>query len=394
MNESFIEMDACQITKDGMRICGDVFLMERRSESDRIVATLSDGMGSGVKANVLATLTAEMGQRFVLSDADVKKSAETILDTLPVCRERKISYATFTLADIHTDGVVNLIEYDNPPTVWIRGNDIRIIERTEERLDREGAFRPEVLRSATCRLITEDRLIFCSDGVVQSGMGTTAQPLGWRMKGFEEYIEELVRENPGISAGEMATKVVRRAMANDGYRARDDISCVVAYVRRPRKLLLATGPPFEREWDAKLAARLAGFEGRKAICGGTTASIVAREWNRSLAVDLSSRSDEVPPSARLEGSDLVTEGMLTLGKTAEILESHTEIPKEGANAAERLTRLLRESDEVSFLVGTRINEAHHDPTLPFELGIRRTLIGRIRQSLENQYLKRTDVMYI
>ncbi len=394
MNDSFIEMDACQMTKDGMRICGDVFLMERHAASGRIVATLSDGMGSGVKANVLATLTAGMGQRFVLSDADVKKSAEVILNTLPVCRERKISYATFTLADIRTDGTVNLIEYDNPPTLWIRDGAVRKIERTKEHLNRKDAFRPEVLRSAACTLLPEDRLVFCSDGVVQSGMGTAAHPLGWRMEGFERFLEELVRGNPEISAGDMALRVVRRAMANDGYRARDDISCVVAYVRRPRKLLLATGPPFERDWDTQLAGRLAGFKGRKVICGGTTASIVAREWNRPLHVNLKNRTDEVPPSANLEGVDLVTEGMLTLGKTAEILESHKTVSPEETNAAEHLAALLRESDEVSFLVGTRINEAHHNPTLPIELGIRRTLIERIRRSLETLYLKKTDVMYV
>lgn len=394
MNNSFIEMDAFQKTKDGMRICGDVFLMERRSESGRIVATLSDGLGSGVKANVLANLTAGMGQRFVLSDADVKKSAEVILNTLPVCKERKISYATFTLADIRTDGSVNLIEYDNPPAILMHGKTIAPIERSEEQLNREEAFRREVLRSAKCSLAPEDRLVFCSDGVVQSGMGTRAKPLGWRQEGLEKFLEELVGEQPDISAGEMATKVVRRAMANDGYRARDDISCAVAYVRRPRRLLLVTGPPFNPDWDEKLAQSITEFDGKKAVCGGTTASIISREWKKPLSVNLADRSGNVPPSANLEGIDIVTEGMLTLGRTAEILESREELPSVPSNAAERLAGMLRKSDEVSFLVGTRINEAHHDPTLPFEMGIRRTLIDRIRRSLEDLYLKKTDVKYV
>ena len=394
MTESFIELDSRQVTKGGQRICGDVFLVDRNPDNGRIVATLSDGMGSGVKANVLANLTAGMGQRFVLADADIKKGAEVVLNTLPVCRERKISYATFSMADIGADGRVVLVEYDNPPALWIRDGRVLEPERGEIALEREDAFRTEILRSSEFRLRPEDRLVLCSDGVVQSGMGTPAYPLGWRDAGLVEFVEELVAGDPGMSAGELASRITRRALANDGYRARDDISCAVAYVREPRKLLLATGPPFDSNRDAELAGEIRRFPGRKVISGGTTATIVAREWDRRVEVNLRDRSRDVPPSARLDGADLVTEGMLTLGRTAEILEERRALEGAPRNAAETLAELLRDSDEVSFLVGTRINETHHDPSLPFELGIRRTLVDRLRRSLETVHLKKTDVRYV
>lgn len=387
-------MDSCQITKDRQRICGDVFLMDRLNSSGRIVTTLSDGMGSGVKANVLASLTAGMGQRFALADADLRKSAATILNTLPVCLERKISYATFTILDIEADGTTNLVEYDNPPLFWIRDGKIRSLDRMDHPLTREEAFRPEILHFATMQLEPEDRLVFCSDGVSQSGMGTAAYPLGWREAGLQVFLEELLAEEPGISAHDLALKVARKAVSNDGFRARDDISCVVVYVRKPRKLLLASGPPFDKADDSELARRLDEYPGRKVISGGTTASIISREWDRPVVVNLSDRTSEVPPSAILEGADLVTEGMLTLGRTAEILEKKELPTRPFLDPAEKLAKLLRESDEVSFLVGTRINEAHHDPTLPFELGIRRTLIDRIRRALEDLYLKKIDVTYV
>lgn len=394
MNKSFIEVDSCQITKSGQRICGDVFLMDRLNDSGRIVTTLSDGMGSGVKANVLANLTAGMGQRFALADADLQKSAETILNTLPVCRERKISYATFTILDIKASGFSSLVEYDNPPLLWIRDGRILPIDRDDRALDRQEAFRPEIVNYSKFQLEPEDRLIFCSDGVSQSGMGSPVFPLGWREKGVETFLQEILKEDPGISAHDLATKVARKAVCHDGYKARDDISCVVVYVRKPRKLLLVTGPPFDEKRDVELASRLAGYPGRKVISGGTTATIVSREWGRPVTVNLSDRKPGVPPSAQMEGADLVTEGMLTLGRTAEILENREMIGCIPSDPAEKLATMLLDSDEVSFLVGTRINEAHHDPTLPFELGIRRTLIDRLRRSLENLYLKKTDVSYV
>ncbi|MCG8453120.1 MAG: serine/threonine-protein phosphatase [Spirochaetales bacterium] len=394
MNNSFIEMDSCQITKGGQRICGDVFLLERVAESGRVVATLSDGMGSGVKANVLANLTAGMGQRFALAGSDMRKNAEAILNTLPVCRERKISYATFTLADIQPDGSTHLVEYDNPLTLWVRGGTCKDPERRAHIMERPGAFREEVLQFSHFSLQPEDRLVICSDGVAQSGMGTKPHPLGWRESGLRDYVEEILSQDARISARDLAKKIAQRAVANDGYQARDDISCVVAYARTPRKLLVATGPPYEASGDAELAQSMAQYPGKRAICGGTTASIISREWNSPVHVNLDERDRSVPPSATLEGADLVTEGMLTLGKTAELLENRWEADIPAKNAAEKLTLLLRESDEVSFVVGTRINEAHHDPTLPFELGIRRTLIDRIRRALELIYLKKTDVTYV
>lgn len=394
MNRSFIELDSCQITKGGMRICGDVFLMDRVSESGRVVATLSDGMGSGVKANVLANLTAGMGQRFGLAGADSKKSAEVILNTLPVCLERKISYATFSMVDISIDGNVIMVEYDNPPALWIRNGKVLPIDRNEIVLDRKEAFRREVLQTSEFILHPEDRLVFCSDGVVQSGMGSAGYPLGWRNQGLIDFVEDLCAASPGISAGELALRIARRAKVNDGHQARDDISCVVAYARQPRKLLLATGPPFDSSRDTELAEEIRTYPGHKVLSGGTTASIVAREWGLDVEVNLKERTQGVPPSGTMAGVDLVTEGMLTLGRAAEMLENRQEISGEPRDGAEAIVSLLRDSDEVSFLVGTRINETHHDPSLPFELGIRRTLISRLRRSLESTYLKKTDVRYI
>ncbi len=104
--ESFIEVDSCQRAKNGQLISGDVFLSENVKEEGRIVSVLSDGLGSGVKASVLATMTATMALKFAVSPMDIQASAEVIMDTLPICSVRQVSYSTFTVADISNTGTL------------------------------------------------------------------------------------------------------------------------------------------------------------------------------------------------------------------------------------------------------------------------------------------------
>ena len=141
MNNIFIDVDYAQIYKHGQKIGGDVFLLSRNPESNKIVCTLSDGLGSGVKANVLASLTAHMAHKLSFSPIDLGHSAEIIMNTLPVCRERKISYSTFTIADIHykenMENInVRLVEYDNPLALRFKGS-----EPISWQKDKRGAHR-------------------------------------------------------------------------------------------------------------------------------------------------------------------------------------------------------------------------------------------------------------
>ncbi|HON18662.1 MAG TPA: SpoIIE family protein phosphatase, partial [Salinivirgaceae bacterium] len=107
------------------RICGDVFISKRIKEEGRVIAVLSDGMGHGVKANMLAILTATLAANFTREHKDFKTIAEIIMNTLPICSVRKISYSTFTIIDvnIHT-GEVSILEYDNPECLILRGKEI------------------------------------------------------------------------------------------------------------------------------------------------------------------------------------------------------------------------------------------------------------------------------
>lgn len=394
MNRNFfIEVNSQQRNHDGEKICGDVFLYRYIKEEDRVVAVLSDGMGHGVKANILATLTATMALNFTREHKEVDRIAEIIMNTLPVCSERKVSYSTFTIVDIESSGRVNILEYDNPLTIILRGNQIYDPSWKKVTLEK-GKNAGKVLK--TCSLIPEkeDRIIFCSDGVSQSGMGSDTYPFGWERDNVATYAAALVNSEASISAIVLAGKVVTMAHKNDNYKARDDISCATIYFREPRKLLVCTGPPYEKEKDRELAGKIISYKGKVILCGGTTADIVARELNRTIVDELIFEDPELPPESFLEGIDLVTEGILTLQKVNEILKTYNNSVKLEKGPADKIVRLIMESDEIHFVIGTRINIAHQDPNLPVELEIRRTVVKRIARLLEEKWLKKVSFEYI
>ena len=389
----YIEINCQQRNHDGEKICGDVFLYRYIKEEDRVIAVLSDGMGHGVKANILATLTSTMALNFTREHKEVDLIAEIIMNTLPVCSERKISYSTFTIVDIESSGKATILEYDNPPAIILRGSEIFDPSWKKVVLEK-GKHAGKVLKTCTFMPEKEDRIILCSDGVAQSGMGSEAFPFGWERDNVASYAATLASSETSISASMLAGKIVSMAHKNDVYKAKDDISCAIIYFRDPRKLMLCTGPPYEKEKDKELAVKVRDYKGKVILCGGTTADIVARELNRKVVDELIFEDPDLPPESFLEGIDLVTEGILTLQKVNEILKNFNNSVRLGKGPADKIVKLLMESDEIHFIIGTRINIAHQDPNLPVELEIRRTVVKRIARLLEEKWLKNVTFEYI
>jgi len=389
-----VEVDYYNICKNGQKISGDVFLLDRDKVHNRIVCTLSDGLGSGVKANVLANLTATMSQRFMLSSVDITRAAEKIMQTLPVCSERKISYATFSIADIASDGRVKMINYDNPPAIFCRDNRSIELNRTIIPLPSRFNDRQESIKYAEFDMICGDRLIFFSDGVSQAGMGTAPYPLGWRRPELLAFVQETIEKNSTISARDLSKAVAREGRRIDCHAPKDDITCGVIYFRKPRHTLVVTGAPMNPKKDSWLGELFREFDGRKIISGGTTASIISRETDQPVHVDLSRFDKKIPPRSIMKGADLVSEGMLTLSRVAQILEDKENLEGVSKNAATEMVEMFLNSDRVKFVVGTKINEAHQNPDMPVEMGIRRTIVQRIIRALESNYLKETSLEYV
>jgi hypothetical protein len=391
--EFFIEVNSQQRNHHGERICGDVFLSVNVREENRIITVLSDGMGHGVKANILATLTSTMALNFTREHKEPDRIAEIIMNTLPVCSVRKISYATFTIIDVESDGRTNILEYDNPGCIILRGT-YPFEPDWKDVILEKGHNAGKKLRKCTFYASKEDRIILLSDGVAQSGMGSNAWPLGWERDNVRQYAVSLVSGEPSMSAHSLAGKIVTMAYKHDNYEAKDDISCAILYFREPRKLLICSGPPYDEEKDKELAARVTGYSGRVILCGGTTADIVARELNRKIVDELVFEDPDLPPESFMEGIDLVTEGILTLQKVNELLKAYNNSVRLGRGPADKIVRMVMDSDEINFIVGTRINVAHQDPTLPVDLEIRRTVVRRIARILEDKWLKLVSIDYI
>jgi hypothetical protein len=389
----FLEVDHYQERKHGQSACGDVFLSQKLEGENRTLSVLADGLGSGIKANVLASLTSTMAIRFMATDMDIRKAAGIIMSTLPVCKERKIAYSTFTIVEMDPWGATRVLEYDNPPCVILRGAETFHV--SAESVPLTGPEGREVeLRSARFDVLPGDRVVFFTDGVTQAGVGRPATPLGWGRDAVKAFLAGVIQERPRISARQLARTLVTKALTLDGGQAKDDTSCVVMYYREPREVLLLTGAPVARTRDVEMAEIARQFPGRKVICGGTTSGILARELGRTVEMDLSNLDPLVPPVSRMEGFDLVTEGAITLARTVRLLEEEDSPDLLRPNAATQLAGILLDSDIIHIVAGTKINEALQDPSLPEDLDIRRNLLRGLRKVLQEKFLKEVRIRFI
>ena len=388
----YIEINCQQRNHGNERVCGDVFLSRKIKEEGRTIVVLSDGLGHGIKANLLATLTSTLAVNFTEEHKSIDRIAEIIMETLPVDREKQLNYSTFTILDIEHDGHVSILEYENPKTLFLRGTLIFEPGRNCIILNSDKNRGREIL-STHFNAMKEDRIVFFSDGVIQSGLGSDRLPTGWGEENVTHFIQEKINDEHDISAVKLASTIVNKANHNDDFIPKDDISCAVVYFREPRKLMICSGPPHEPENDKTFAKILQLFNGKKIICGATTGNMIAREWGTDIFDEPVMHDPELPPISHMNGVDFITEGILTLSKVSELLKIYTQDYNLGKGPADEIIRVVLESDEIDFLIGTSINIAHQDPTLPVELELRRTVVSRIIRLLDLKFLKETRVTY-
>ncbi|MFO8153715.1 hypothetical protein, partial [Thioalkalivibrio sp.] len=241
----------------------------------------------------------------------------------------------------------------------------------------------------------EDRIVFLTDGVVQSGLGNKRYPMGWGVENVFNFALNQVNRMPKISASKLGRKIINQAVMNDNFEVKDDTTCGVIYFREPRKFMLITGPPFYKIKDYDFADRIKSFNGKKIICGGTTAEIIARELDIEVEIQhIAKNPDMLPPVANMAGFEMVTEGILTLGKVEEILENYDSETRLQDSPAEKVVKLLLQHDSIEIILGTRINWAHQDPEQPIELELRKFVVKRIVKILTNKFFKHVEMEYL
>lgn len=366
--DNFFDIYDLSLNKKGEELCGDKVKFTKTEKQTTIV--LSDGLGSGVKANILASLTTEILITMLQADVPLEEVIKTVIGTLPICKVRKIAYATFTIIRInHETNHFKVINFDNPPVFYFRrGKPVSLEKKVEEILDKKITVSEGYLERG-------DFLGAASDGVLYAGLGETLN-FGWGWESIANYIEKLFF-NQAHTARNIIHSVIAETHSLYRGKAGDDATFVGVYVRKRNPLMIFTGPPLEQNEDLLYIERFLNFEGRKVICGGTTGNIVAKYMGETIEMDISTMRKELPPIGKLRKIDLVTEGILTISKALEILRNCScnisRLPSDN-NGSVLLAREILEADSILFLVGQKINEFYQNPLLPKNISIRRNLI--------------------
>ncbi|MEG1635525.1 MAG: SpoIIE family protein phosphatase [Rikenellaceae bacterium] len=384
----FIEIDSRQICAKGSIISGNVCITKKHN--GRTVVVLSDGGSSGIQTNVVASIIASMAINYSLAGEDPIRAAKAIIETF-VRKDAK--RAKFTIITICDSGNVTMVEFGNPEVVVVRDGEIFEISREKHNFKTETGIDLSIFYSdffAQC----EDRILSFTDGVTLSGYATFRMPQGFKIDGVRKMILATLAKTPHISGADLALTIIASSEMNDLFVVKNDMSCASIYFRKPRRILVCTGPPFNAEKDKELAELVNNYDGDTIISGGTTSQIIARELKRDISVIMKRDSSSLPPISKMEGVTMVTEGVLTLAKVKAMLESlkSSDIKENGIDAV--YVKLLLQHDEINFIVGSRINAVHQDPSLPIELELRRNVIKEIGRLLETKFMKQINIKYI
>ena len=343
------------LNKKGEELCGDSVVITTTPTSFLVV--LSDGLGSGVKANIMSTLTSEIASEMFEHGAPIEDVMETLVETLPECQIRKLAYATFAMLRVWHGREAYLVEYDSPPLILVR--DGAIVDLPAKQLEIKG----RQIRECHFTLKEGDYMVLVSDGYEHAGVGGLYR-LGWGWKNIATSVRRWV--DTGGDAHQLTRALAKTALKLYNGKPGDDSTVVCMRVRPAVSACILTGPPASKEDDEAAVFRLLSSEGIKVICGGTTAQMAARVMGEDLEVEWvppskrhgeSSRKKGSPPTAKLRGVDLVTEGILTLGQAVTLLETAETVHDLPADddAATRLARILLQADDIHLIVGKAIN---------------------------------------
>ena len=349
---------------------------------DSDIVILADGMGSGVKANILATLASKILGTMFLKGEPIEEAVETLASTLPVCKVRGISYSTFSILQIFHSGDAYLVEFDNPGCIFVRNKKLMTIP------DNIREISGRKIREYRFKVQPDDCFVLMSDGTIYAGVGELLN-FGWTWESMAEYTLKCVKETK--SAARIAAMLSQAC--DDLYQQRpgDDTTVAVARVIERHIVNIFTGPPEKKEDDERLMKDFMAAGGKKIVCGGTSSQIAARYLNQKMTNNNDGTRD-VPPTANIRGLDLVTEGVLTMSHTFKLLRQFDEgdIDAEffealdADNGGARLARiLLEECTELNFFVGKANNQANYDNNQLFDISVRRNLVVQIWDAMEH-----------
>jgi hypothetical protein len=363
-------------------LCGDKVEILKTKDSDIMI--LADGMGSGVKANILSTLTSKILGTMFLNGATLEECVDTIVETLPVCQVRQVAYSTFSILQVFNNGDAYLVEFDNPGCIFIRDGKLFPIPQNIREIDNKkiNEFRFQVKRG--------DALILMSDGTIHAGVGQLLN-FGWLWEDIAAYAVKQYAVT--VSAARLATSICHACDELYMFRPGDDTTVACMRIIDSKPVNLMTGPASNPEDDERMVAEFTADPTAKTIvCGGTSATIVSRVLKKRMDVSLDYVDPDIPPIAFMDGIDLVTEGVLTLNRVVQLLRRYNKketvaedffLELDKPNGGSMVAKMIIEDcTEIHLFVGKAINSAYQNPGLPFDLGIRQNLVEQLKLALE------------
>ena len=389
MNDLCADIGYSSINHEGELLCGDHIDVVNTNENSTIVV-LADGLGSGVKASILSTLTSKIISTMMAEGLSLEDCVKTIAETLPICSVRGVAYSTFTIIHLVNNEEAEIIQYDNPHVILIRDGKNYDYYKQESNIDGKRIFRTNV------RLLDGDVFIAMSDGCPHAGIGRMYN-FGWKREEIASFMGPLTLA--GYTAKTLSTILIDEVNKLYAQKPGDDATACVIKIRRREPMNLLFGPPENKEDNDRMMSLFFSKEGKHIVCGGTTSGIVSRYLGKPIKASLTFEKSDVPPIAEIEGVDLVTEGVITINKVLEYAKNYLEdnesyqqwsFKRDGASLICRL--LFEEATDINFFVGRAINPAHQNPDLPINFNIKMNLVKELSACLE-QMGKRIKVSY-
>lgn len=390
MNNMCADIGYVSLNKFGELLCGDHVEVATQGENSTIIV-LADGLGSGVKANILSTLTAKIISTMMANSLSVEDCVTTIAATLPICKVRQIAYSTFTIIKITNHLEAEIIQYDNPHVILLRNGKSYDYPKTSEMIDNKIIYKSKI------SLIEDDTFIAVSDGAVHAGVGLKLN-FGWQRDNIIDYMETIYDNL--YTAKTLSTILLNECHSLYGGEPGDDTTVCTVKIRRRKPMNLMIGPPSNPEDVPKMMSLFFSKEGKHIVCGGTTSTLAAEFLQQPLTVNTPLYVDPtIPPTATIKGVDVVTEGVITINKVLEYAKDyvkdneqypHWSNHKDGASLIARL--LFEEATDINFYVGRAINSAHQNPSLPISFNIKMRLVDELSACLK-QMGKKIKVSY-
>lgn len=389
MNNLCIDIGYKSINHHGEELCGDHVEIVEQDENSSVIV-LADGLGSGVKASILSTLTAKIISTMMAAGLSIDECVSTIASTLPVCSERGVAYSTFTIMHLVENETIEMIQYDNPHVIMLRDGQNYEYTMTEFVLDGKKIFKTSI------RLQEEDVFIAMSDGCPYAGIEKTLN-YNWKREDIIAFMEVMAMN--GLTAKNLATLLVDECNKLYGEKPGDDTTACVVKVRKRAPVNMLFGPPSNPDDVNRMMALFFSKEGKHIICGGTTSGIAAKYLGKTIEPLSNAEETDIPPMSKIEGVDLVTEGVITINRVVEYAKDYVNedelfenwyFKKNGAALISKM--LFEEATDINLYIGKAINPAHQNPDLPVHFNLKMKLVEELTKYLREMG-KRVKVSY-